>query len=313
MPALLRHSAGRPIDLLSLGNPNIDLVIGVGQVPLADQKCLGQRLGIFAGGTTANVACAASRLGARTQVFGQIGDDAEGQFLKAEFERFDVSTAHLRVAAGTRSALAVVMVDGQGEKALVYVPMPDGHGREPVPIELFAQSRVVYAMPYDIEAFVNMAREAHVQGADVVIDVEPAMVPDSEHLGALLTLADIMFLSDSSFRAIFAAEPTNELMRRLLEKGPRAMVVTLGAAGALAVTREELVRQHGFPAQVVDSTGAGDCFIGALLAAILEGQSLQEALRFGCAAASISLTAIGARTLLPDRAAVASLLKKYAD
>ncbi len=310
MSELFRPAADRQVDILSLGNPNIDLVIGVGKVPLADQKCLGRRLGTFAGGTTANVACAASRLGARTQVCGQIGDDPEGQFLKAEFERFNVATGHLRIAPGTRSAMAIVMVDGQGEKALVYVPMPEGHDRESVPVDLLVRSRIVYAMPYDIAAFSTVAQSAQRHAADVVIDVEPAMVPDGARFDALLALSDIVFFSGSSFREILGSEPTSEVMQRLLGKGPRAVVVTLGVLGALAVTRDEVVRQHGFPAKVVDSTGAGDCFIGALLAAALEGQSLQQAMRFACAAASISVAAIGARSLLPDRATVASLLEQ---
>jgi sugar/nucleoside kinase (ribokinase family) len=309
MSQLFHPAADRHVDILSLGNPNVDLVIGVGQVPLADQKCLGRRLCTFAGGTTANVACAASRLGARTYVYGQIGDDPEGQFLKAEFERFNVSTEHLQIAPGARSAMAIVMADGHGEKALIYVPMPERHWGESFPVDLFAQSRIVYTMPYDIAAFSKVAQSAHRQGADVVIDVEPAMVPDVARLDALLALSDIVFFSDSSFREVLGSLPTSHVMQQLLRKGPRAVVVTLGAQGALAVTRDYVVRQPGFPAQVVDSTGAGDCFIGALLAAALEGQSLQEAMHFACAAASISLTAIGARSMLPDRATVAALLK----
>lgn len=308
MSQLFQPATGRPVDILSLGNPNIDLVFEVEQVPLADQKCLGRRIGAFSGGTTANVACVAGRLGARTSVFGQIGDDPEGQFLKAEFERFNVSTVHLRVVQGTSSATAVIMINGHGEKALVYVPMPEQQCGEPLPVDLLAQSRIIYTMPYEISAFGKVAKLAHKQGTDVVIDVETAMVPDVNRLDALLALSDVVFFSDSSFREILGSLPTSEVVQQLLAKGPRAIVVTLGAQGALAVTKDDVIRQPGFPAKVVDTTGAGDCFSGALLAATLEGQSLQQAMRFACAAASISLSAIGARSMLPDRETIASLL-----
>ena len=88
------------------------------------------------------------------------------------------------------------------------------------------------------------------------------------------------------------------------------MIATLGAQGAIAVTAQDDIVQPGFPARVLDSTGAGDCFIGALLAAALEGQHLQSCMRFACATASLSVSAIGARTGFPQRAAVAALLSR---
>jgi sugar/nucleoside kinase (ribokinase family) len=306
---LFQCAANRQVDILCIGNPNIDLVFAVGEVPLADQKCLGRRLGTFAGGTTANVACAASRLGSRTAVLGHIGDDPEGQFLKAEFERFNVSTEHLRVAHGTESATAIVMVNEHGERALIYIPMSGEHWGEFLEVELLARSRVIYAMPYKMAPFSKTAQLAREQGASVVIDIEPAMVPDFSRLDELLAHSDVVFFSGSSFHEIFDSAPTSGAIRQLLQKGPRAVIVTLGAQGALAVTADDVVRQPGFAAKVVDSTGAGDCFNGALLAAALEGQSLQHAMRFACAAASISLTDVGARTMLPDREAIASLLR----
>ena len=311
MSQLFQPAADRRVDILSFGNPNIDLVFGVEQVPLVDQKCLGRRLGTFAGGTTANVACAAGCLGARTCVYGQIGDDLEGVFLKAEFERFSVSTEHLQVVPGARSSAAIIMVDGTGEKALIYVPMAERPWGESLPVNLFSQSRVIYTMPYEIRTFAKVAQLAHQQGADVVIDVETAMAPNVDRLNALLGLSDVVFFSETSFRAVLGLPPTIDLMRQLLRRGPRAVVVTLGARGALAVTHDAAVEQPGFPAKVVDTTGAGDCFNGALLAATLEGQSLQRAMRFACAAASISTSAIGARSMLPDRKTIASLLQSW--
>lgn len=308
MSQLFQPAANRRVDILSLGNPNIDLVFGVEQVPLVDQKCLGRRLGTFAGGTTANVACAAGRLGARTCVYGQIGDDLEGQFLTAEFERFSVSAEHLRVVPGTRSSTAIIMVDGTGERALIYVPIAERPWDDSLPIDLFAQSRLIYTMPYEIGPFGKVAQLARQQGAQVVIDVETAMASNVDRLNALLALSDVVFFSESSFRAVLGLPPTIDLMQQLLRRGPRAVVVTLGARGALAATHDAAVEQPGFPANVVDTTGAGDCFNGALLAATLEGQSLERAMRFACAAASISTSAIGARSMLPDRKAIASLL-----
>lgn len=304
----LPSAVDRSVDVLSLGNPNIDLVFGVADVPAADQKCVGRRLGAFAGGTTANVACVAARLGARTCVLGQIGDDQEGQFLAAEFARFNVSTEHLHVAKGSRSATAIIMVNGQGEKALIYIPMSEMDFPGSQMADLCTQSRVVYTMPYELARFASLAQLAHEKGATIAIDVESAMVSEAGRLDALMALSDVVFFSGTSFREIFGVPPTSDVIRPLLEKGPRAIIVTLGADGALAVTTDQVARQPGFAAKVIDTTGAGDCFNGALIAAALEGQSLEAALRFACAAASISVTAVGARSQLPDREAIGYLL-----
>lgn len=297
------------MDILAFGDPNVDLVFGVDQVPRIDQKSLGRRLGVFAGGTTANVACAAARLGARAGVYGRIGDDPEGSFLHAEFERFNVSTKHLQVVNGAKSSAAIILIDRTGEKALIYVPMAEQPWDEPLLGESLAQCRILYAMPYEMTAFRRLAQIARRQGAHVVIDVETAMVPDVDRLDSLLSLSDVVLFNESTFRTVLGRPPATDPMRQLLQKGPRAVVVTLGARGALAVTHDEVVKQPGFPARVVDTTGAGDCFNGALLAAALEGQDLPQAMRFACAAASISISAIGARSMLPDRKQIASLLQ----
>lgn len=301
--SILSNDGGRRFDLLSFGDPNADYVFETKVIPGPDQKVLGRNLGLFPGGTAANVACAASRLGGRVASFGRVGSDAAGAVLRADFAAFGVATDHVETVAHP-SAAAMIMVDAAGEKALIYAPMP----ADPLDTDRFASavatSRVVYAMPYDLNEFRLIADIAHQQGADVAIDIEAAVAPDPERLEALLKLSDIVFMNEGGFRATQVGEITAGTVRPLLDLGPRVVIVTLAEKGALAVTRDEAVRRAAYPARLVDATGAGDCFNGAFLAASFAGRTLTDSLAFAAAAASLAVEAVGARSGIPTVDAV---------
>lgn len=304
----------RPFDLLAFGDPNIDLLFTVERAPLADQKVLGRRLPPFAGGTVANVACATGLLGRPTLAYGRIAGDADGEFLRREYKRFGVATGQLRVVEGATSPTALIIIEASGEKALVYSPMPGPTLEADSFAAALAQCRLLYAMPYDLPEFESMHDLARAAGVPIAIDIEAAMVPHRAHLNHLLALCDLAFMNDSTYRAIIGAAPEESAKAGgaagLLKHGARMLVISCGARGAMLVTRDQVLTQPAFPATVVDSTGAGDSFNGAFLAALLEGQPPAAALRFACAAGSIAVTATGARSALPTRAQVEALLQR---
>ena len=310
MSDFLSFPAGRRFDLLAFGDPNIDLLFSVERTPMADEKVLGRRLPSFAGGTVANVACAAALLGVPTLAYGRIAGDADGAFLRREYERFGVDVDQLRVVAGAPSPTALIIIEASGEKALIYSPMPGPILDEESFAEALAQSRLLYAMPYDLPEFLRLHDLARAAGVPLAIDIEAAMVPDRPHLHKLLSLCDLAFMNDSTYAAIVGAAPQPDDMAGLLEHGARMLVVSCGARGAVLSARGQAgtLTQPAFAATVVDSTGAGDSFNGAFLAALLEGQAPAAALRFACAAGSIAVTATGARSALPTRAQVETLL-----
>jgi sugar/nucleoside kinase (ribokinase family) len=299
---------GRPWRLLAYGDPNVDLMFAVDRAPASNEKVLGRRLGSFAGGTVANAACAAAALGCRTQAVGSVGDDADGAFLLDAYARHGVDSALVRRIAGAASSCAMVMLEPGGEKALVYAPVAGEVGAAPALDAALAASTLLYSMPYDIPAFVTMAASARGVGTRIAIDIETAMVRREGDAERLLGLADIVFMNDATYGALFGGAPNGEGMRRLLEHGPRLLVVTCGAAGALAASRDETAGHPAFAAALVDSTGAGDCFNGAFLAALFEGGDLPTCLRFACAAASFAVAQLGARSGIPSRARIEELL-----
>lgn len=303
-----RGRAQRRWQLLSFGDPCADVVLTAAQPPALGEKVLGRPLGVLAGGTTANVACAVARLGLDCAVFGRTGADAHGDMLRASFHAFGVGLDYLRRDPGSASASAIVIVTPSGEKSVIYQPMESAPLDESALSAAIAASRMVYAMPYDLDEYAVLSGLAQGHGTLVAIDLEAAVAPDAEAMRARAGLADIVFFNESGFRAGTGLPPSFDALRAVLALGPRLVVVSLGAAGAMAVTAEAQAQQSAFPATVIDTAGAGDSFNAAFLSAWLQGAALAEALRFACAAASCTVAAMGARTALPDRAIVQAVL-----
>ncbi|WP_123070072.1 carbohydrate kinase family protein [Massilia aurea] len=202
----------------------------------------------------------------------------------------------------------MVMIEADGEKALVYAPLAGSSFDTPTLGAALWESALLYAMPYDFAEYAKLHALARAAGTLLAIDVEAAMAQRSGDIERLLNLADIVFMNEVTYLSVFGQAPEPEHMRHLLALGPRVLVVTRGAAGALAVTRYATAQQSAFPAAPIDCTGAGDCFNGAFVAALFEGRSLRAALRFACAAASFAVSRLGAREGIPSRAQVDQLL-----
>lgn len=298
----------RPWDLLALGDPCVDLVMAVDHLPEPGGKTLARPLGQFAGGTTANAACALARLGGRAAVFGRVGGDAHGAVLRDSLTQDGVDTTHLLTVPGQPSGQVIGLIPPGGDRALVVLPMAPGEARDEELRQALAQARVAYLMPYALPELARTRALAQAAGTCVAIDLEAAVAPDAQAMRARLALADLVFFNDAGFRAATGCEPTPQALADLLALGPQAVVVTLGARGAVAADRLGMAAHPAFDQPVRDTTGAGDTFNAAFLLAWLEGQPLAAGLRLACAAAGLSVGAIGARNGMPDRAAVQRLL-----
>lgn len=298
----------RDIDLLAFGDPVADLVLQVAELPPPGGKVLGRSLGMRAGGTTANVACAIARLGARAAAFGRTGDDVHARLLRASFIEHRVDQSYLETAPAMPSASAVAVLTPSGEKSIIYMPMPGRLLESGGLTQALRRARLVYAMPYDLKEFELLCGLARQAGTRVAIDLEAAVAPDPLAMRRRAALADVVFFNEAGFLAGTGRVPSLPAMRELLALGPEEVVVSCGAAGAMAVSRSDEMRQPAFEASVVDTTGAGDCFNAAYLAGRLSGRPLPQALRFACAAASLAIGAVGARGALPDREQVDVLL-----
>lgn len=301
----------REWDVLGLGDIDVDMFLGVERLAGRDEKVIGAYLGEYPGGMIANVCCAASTLGAATAMIGRVGDDAYGAMAVQGLAEHGVDTSLVRVIVGGRTFYCVVMLDGTGEKALTVVDT-DCHlpRSEDVDADSFGRTRLLHLMGDDLDIARWAARAAHQRGTLVSLDLEAATAAHGlDALRPLLSGTDVLFMNSSGCRSAFGAEP-DVAAARALRLGPKVVVVTCGADGALACAGDTKVRIDGLRMPVVDTTGAGDCFIGAFLTCLLDGWELLPTARFAVAAASVSIGAVGSRNRLPTRAQVLELMNQ---
>ncbi len=298
----------REWDILGVGDIDVDVFLKVDRLPARDDKVLSSLLGEFPGGMTANVCCAASRLGARCGMVGLVGDDPYGATALAGLAAFDVDTSLVRVIRGGRTFFCIVLLDGSGEKALTAVNTDCRLPRRDIDPDVFARARLVHILGDDGPFIEWAAGQARRRGALVSVDMEASTTERGvKALESLLSRVDVVFLNEHGYRTGFGGEPLNAL-RTVLALGPKVAVITRGSEGALVGSSSGVWEIPAYRLPVVDSTGAGDCFVGAFLTCLLQGEKLAASGRFAGAAAALSLRSVGARTGLPSQDEVTALL-----
>ena len=278
-------------DVCVVGSANLDLVASARRLPAPGETVLGSGFAEHAGGKGLNQAIAAARAGATTAFTGAVGRDAAGERLRDELVAASVNVEALaRVDAPTGRAL--IVVDDDGENLIVVVP----GANSTVAVERLPQAHVVLVqLEIPVDAAAASLRLAKAQGATTVLNPAPA----SGWTGALE--ADVVVPNEHEAAELGGA-------RAMLGRGASAVVTTLGARGTAVVTAEGEWHQPAFPADVVDTTGAGDAFCGALAARLAAGDDLPTAVRFAAAAGALATTRHGAVPAMPAGDQIAALL-----
>lgn len=306
-------------DLLVVGSANADLVIGVERRPAAGETVLGSDLVVHPGGKGANQAAAAARLGARTALLARVGDDAYGRLLLESQQAAGVDTAGVLVG-GAPTGVALITVDPSGDNSIVVSPGANARlSPEDVraAAELLASARVVslqLEIPLDTVAtvaeVVRTARGGAVEGGPrVVLNPSPPAPLPAE----VLAVCDPLVVNEHEARFLLGDDPAGReeapeaWAAALLARGPRSVVVTLGAAGALVADRDRTALVPSLPVKAVDTTGAGDAFTGALAWRLGLGEDLETAVRFAVRVGAAAVTRDGAQESFPTAEEVAAL------
>jgi ribokinase len=288
-------------DLLVVGSANADLVIGVERRPGAGETVLGSDLVTHPGGKGANQAVAAARLGARTALLARVGDDAHGRLLLDSQRAAGVDTVGVLVG-GAPTGVALITVDPSGDNSIVVSPGANGR-LTPQDVatagSLFHASRVVSAqleIPLEtVEEVVRSLAPPRRLPAEVLAACDPLIV--NEHEAKVILGGSVAGVSD---------EPA-DWARLLLAKGPRSVVITLGAEGALVASGEGVDRIPAVEVDAVDTTGAGDAFTAALAWRLGAGASLVEAATYASRVGAAAVTRRGAQDSFPTAQEVEAL------
>lgn len=290
-----------------VGSLNMDLILGVPELPSRGQTLLCRSWDRSPGGKGANQAVALARLGARVEMVGAVGDDLDGAELAANLQSAGVVTRHVSVRPDGPTGLAVVHLTPDGDNAIVVVP---GANASLGPGDVAAAAAgfhgadlLLLQLEVPPEAVLAAARAGREGGALVVLNAAPARDLPAD----LLAAVEALVVNQGEAAALSGSDDPQDGATRLRDQGPRVVVVTLGGEGCIVVDDRGVVPLPAYPVEVTDTTGAGDCFAAAFGFGLAAGRSAVPAARFAAAAAALAVTRPGAQST-PSAAEVAAFL-----
>ncbi|ADJ63796.1 ribokinase [Herbaspirillum seropedicae] len=293
--------------IVIIGSVNMDLVLRVPRMPLPGETLAGDRFMTIPGGKGANQAVACARLaapGTRVAMVACVGDDAFGGQMRQSITACGIDDRYIDEVAGEATGIASIMVDANAQNSIVIAAGANGR----LDVERIERARalieqasiVLLQLEVPMATVIHSIELAHALGKTVVLNPAPAQALPR----ALLQKIDYLILNE--IEAAMLAEEQSEdipmLARKLHDLGARNVVVTLGEKGVYGSFADG--QQRHLPArkvQAVDTTAAGDTFIGGFIGAIAQGRDQFEAIAYAQAAAALSVTRVGAQTSIPTR------------
>lgn len=284
--------------LLVLGSANADLVVEVGRRPGGGETVLGGDTVVLPGGKGANTAVAAARVGGSVALVGAVGGDGYGSLLRESLESSGVDTALVKTSARP-TGIAYITVTPDGENSIVVSPGANADVSESDvdALSLDGVRVLTCSLEVPLETVIHAIDVAAKAGVRTVLNLSPVAELPAR------TLEQLTVLIVNEHEAAQLAPDFEGLVRL----GPKSAVVTLGARGAAVVTEEGITEVASIEvAEVVDTTGAGDAFAGALSARLAAGDELAVAARYAAKVAALSVTKAGAQPSYPTAAEVSS-------
>jgi ribokinase len=300
--------ASRRVDIAVVGSANVDLVVPVETLPEPGQTVLGGDHLRVAGGKGANQAVASARLGQRVAMVGRVGDDEDGRRLLGSLEQAGVDVGHVHVTSEVPTGIALITVDRSGENTIAVSP---GANARVSADDVAAAADVLGAAAVTLlqleVSLDTVAAAAATAGGTVLLNPAPAaaLPPD------LLAAVDVLVPNRSELGWLAGVEEPRTIDAAVAAArqlpGDAAVVITLGADGALVVDGDVVEHLPAIVVDAVDATGAGDAFCGGLADGLSRGLDLVEAARWATKVAGLATTRWGAQPAMPTRAEVEEL------
>lgn len=297
-------------NILVVGSLNADLVVRTPRFPQPGETISGEDLQVIPGGKGANQAVAAARLGANVSILGRVGKDNFGDLLLDNLETNNVNAKHVQrddLSTGT----AIIVVDDNGQNSIVLSAGANGKvSSSDVEHASFSDfSLLLLQLEIPTPTVLSATKLAKENGVRVILNPAPAKeLPDE-----LISLIDIIIPNETELSILTGIEvkdiPSAEkAAKRLLDRGAQNVIVTLGSNGVVTVTQKSTLHIPSFKVNVVDTTAAGDAFIGGFAIALLQNKSLNDAVRYGCVTGALATTKFGAQPSLPTKEEVENFI-----
>lgn len=297
--------------IIVIGSINMDIVAQVEKHPRPGETVRSKDFRFIPGGKGANQAIAASRLGGAVSIIGKVGRDAFGEellrFLKSE--KLNTDLVSVTDAAPTGAAFVAVDV---GSENVIYV---SGGANDKLTVDgavpLAKGDFVGATIETPVEVTMDLFQQAKKVGATTILNAAPAILAAEK----VFPIVDYLIVNETEL-SIFShtakipqtIEDVKEQVSQLARSSGATVIATLGEKGAVGFDGKEFIAVPGYDVKAVDTTAAGDCFVGALTVALSESRSMHDAMRFANAAAAISVQRLGASSSLPYRKEVDEFL-----
>jgi len=300
-----------------LGSANVDLVIRAARMPNKGETLFGDAFDIFTGGKGFNQATAAARLGAEVTFIGRIGDDAFGEMLRTAMETENIDTRFVKTDADNGTGVATIVVEPDGDNSIIVIPRAN-MCITPKDIDAAEDSIanadvLLLQLETPIDASQRAAEIAKANNTIVLLDPAPARSLPVE----LLEKIDILTPNISEVTVLSGQEVTTAESRtaaaktlqvQIAQDGLSTVVITLGEQGVLICTPTETEHIPTLTVDVVDTTGAGDAFSGALATSLAKGNKITESVKYATAAGAAAVTVLGATPSMPTDDKIKAIL-----
>ena len=281
--------------VLVVGSANLDFVTRLSHLPAPGETVLGESYTTAPGGKGANQAVACARAGGEIAFCGALGTDPFAEPLLASLRESGVQDWTVRAPAPTGAAF--ISVSEAGENCIAVASGANGTlCPEQLP-PLTGVGWLVLQLEIPLETVQAAAQAAREAGAQVVLNAAPARTLPPE----LLRLVDVLIVNEGELRTLIGATDLRAGVRQAQASGPCTVVVTLGERGCLALSGDDWAELPALPVPVRDTTGAGDTFVGVLVAALSRGEPFAAALRWAVAGSALACTREGAQPAMPGR------------
>jgi len=297
-----------------VGSLNMDLVTKTPKVPKIGETIIGTDFRQAAGGKGANQADAIAKLGGKVTMIGRVGDDQFGESLINSLRNDGVEISEVRTTEGISTGIATIIVNGEGDNSIIVVP---GANFKLTPQDIdesetiIKKSNMIIAqLEVPIDTIKYAFKKAKEYGIYTILNPAPARKLDEE----LLRMTDLLVPNETeleilSARTLKTEEDMLNAAKELMQKGVKEMIVTLGSNGCLHIDKTGSKHYSAERVEAIDTTAAGDSFIGAIATAFSEDKSFEQAIEFASKVSALTVTRQGAQDSLPTRIEVEEYIK----
>lgn len=303
-------------DILVVGSLNMDFVLNVQKIPLPGETLITDDYTLIPGGKGANQAYALGKLGTSVGLIGATGNDEYAKIMLENLSSAGVLVSGVKKIDSVHTGNAFIVVDDNGENSIVVASGANGKLTKEMideSINLLENSKIIIMqLEIPVEVATYVAKKAKELGKLVILDPAPARCDLPIEL---LENVDIIKPNETELQTLTGITLEKEeniifAAQQLLSKGVKNIIVTLGAKGSILVTKETVKKFEALEVDVIDTTAAGDSFTAGLAKSLVEGKSLDEAIKYGHIVSAIVVTRRGAQTSIPTSIEVNDFIEK---